>query len=80
MVNEPMLIHFKEQSVSTPNKFFAKKNLCAGSLEGAFGGCHQSVVAGILPAVSGGILPPEPQKPDRHDAIASTSNPRLEAG
>jgi hypothetical protein len=30
MVNEPTLIHFKEQSGSTPNKFFAKKNLCAG--------------------------------------------------
>jgi len=30
MVNEPMLIHFKEQFVSTLNKFFAKKNLCAG--------------------------------------------------
>jgi len=24
MVNEPTLIPFKEQSVSTPNKFFAK--------------------------------------------------------
>jgi len=35
MVNEPTLIHFKEQFVSTPNKFFAKKNLCAGSSEGA---------------------------------------------
>jgi len=25
MLNEPTLIHFKEQSVSTPNKNFAKK-------------------------------------------------------
>jgi hypothetical protein len=27
MLNEQRLVHFKEQSVSTPNKFFAKKNL-----------------------------------------------------
>jgi hypothetical protein len=27
MVNEPTLIPFKEQSVSTPNKFFAKKKI-----------------------------------------------------
>jgi hypothetical protein len=34
MVNEPTLIHFKEQSVSTPNKFFAKKKIRKRSAPG----------------------------------------------
>jgi hypothetical protein len=36
MVNEPTLIHFKEQFVSTPNKFFAKKKIRKRSAPGEF--------------------------------------------